>query len=81
MWTTEDRRFSSTIICNGIGEFQYIKIKDKKYSDNHLTYHISSNNDLDYLLNSLNENIVDLKNKRKSLWCKIKERIIGCNNG
>ena len=46
---TEDRRFRSTIMCNGIGEFQYIKIKDKKYSDNHLTYHISSDNDLDYL--------------------------------
>ena len=77
---TEDRRFRSMIMCNGIGEFQYIKIKDKKYSDNHLTYHISSDNDLDYLLNSLNEDIVDLKNKRKPLWCKIKERIIGCNN-
>lgn len=77
---TEDRRFRSTIMCNGIGEFQYIKIKDKKYSDNHLTYHISSDNDLDYLLNSLNEDIVNLKNKRKPLWCKIKEKIFGCNN-
>ena len=46
---TENKRFNSTIMCNGIGEFQYIKIKDKKYSDNHLTYHISSDNDLDYL--------------------------------
>lgn len=48
-------RFSATIMCNGLGEFEYIKIKDRRYSDNHLTYHISSDRDLDYLLNSLNE--------------------------
>ena len=62
------KRFKSTIMCNGLGEFQYIKIKDKSYSDNHLTYHISSDNDLDYLLNSLNEDIVDLKNKKKKFY-------------
>lgn len=74
-----EKRFQSIIMCNGLGEFKYIKIKDKKYFDNYLTYHISSGNDLDYLLNSLNEDIVDLKNKRKPLWCKIKERIFRCD--
>ena len=52
-----EKRFKSTIMCNGLGEFQYIKIKDKRYSNNHLTYHISSDNDLDYLLNSLTSRI------------------------
>lgn len=75
-----EKRFKSTIMCKGTGEFSYIKIKDKKYSDNHITYHISSDSDLNYLLNSLNEDIVDLKSKRKPLWCKIKERIWGCND-
>lgn len=73
------KRFNSTIMCNDVGEFQYIKIKDNKWPYNPLTYHISSDNDLDFLLNSLNEDIVDLKNKRKPLWCKIKERIFGCD--
>lgn len=70
------KRFESTRICNGLGEFQYIKIKD---IPNHLTYHISSDNDLNHLLNSLNEDIVNLKNKKKPLWGKIKERIFGCD--
>lgn len=74
-----EKRFKSTIICDGLGEFKYIKIKDKKYFDNYLTYHISSDNDLDYLLNSLSEDIVNLKNKKKPFWCKIKERICGCD--
>lgn len=74
-----EKRFNSTIMCNDVGEFQYIKIKDKKWPYNHLTYHISSDNDLDFLLNSLNDDIVDLNNKRKPLWCKIKERIFGCD--
>ena len=60
-------------MCNGIGEFQYIKIKDTRYDNNHLVYHISSDEDLDYLLNRLNEDIIDLKNKQKPLWVKIKE--------
>lgn len=67
-----EKRFKSTIMCNGLGEFQYIKIKD---IPNHLSYHISSDNDLDYLLNSLNRDIVNLKNKKKPLLCKIKEKI------
>lgn len=71
------KRFKSTIMCNGTGEFKYILIKDKKYHDNHLTYYISSDNDLEYLLNSLNEDIIDLREKRKPLWCKIKNKIFG----
>lgn len=75
-----ERRFNSMIMVNGNGKFEYIKIRDKRWSNNPLTYHISSDNDLDYLLNSLNEDIINLKNKRKPLWCKIKERIFGCEN-
>ena len=74
-----EKRFTSTVMCNGLGEFQYILIKDKQWSNNHITYHISSDNELDYLLNSLNDDISDLRNKRKPLWCKIKERIFGCD--
>ena len=74
------KRFTSTITCNGLLEFKYIKIVDEKYPNNPFTYHISSSCELDYLLNSLNEDIIDLKNKRKPLWCKIKERIMGYNN-
>lgn len=75
-----EKRFTSTIMCNVLGEFKYIKIKDRKYPNNPFTYHISSYIELDYLLNSLNEDIIDLRNKRKPLWCKIKERIMGYNN-
>lgn len=74
-----EKRFTSTIMCNGLGEFKYIKVKDRKYSNNPMTYHISNDVTLDYLLNSLNDDIVDLRNKRKPLWCKIKERILGCD--
>lgn len=74
---TTNKRFKSTIMCKGTGEFSYIKIEDM---NNHIIYHISSDNNLNYLLNSLNEDIVDLKSKRKPLWCKIKERIRGCND-
>lgn len=75
-----EKRFNSTIMCNGLGEFEYIIIKDRRGSNNHLTYHISSDRNLDYLLNSLNDDILDLRSKRKPLWCKIKERVFGCNN-
>ena len=74
-----EKRFQSTVMCNGLGEFEYIIIKDRRWSNNHLTYYISSDRDLDYLLNSLNDDILDLRSKRKPLWCKIKERIWGCS--
>lgn len=71
----KDKRFKSTIMCRGTGEFKYIKIIDKKYPDNHITYEVSNDNQLDYLLNSLDEDIINLRNMRKPLWVKIKEKI------